>query len=152
MATISDPEGAAVSLWQPKKHIGAGIVNIPGAMSWNELYVKDVEKAKTFYGSLFGWTYDFDPKSGYTTIRNNGRSNGGIFKLTDEFLGVPPNWTVYFTVSNLDESLAKVKELGGEVGMGPKTIGVGKIAMISDPAKAHFMIMELSIPPSAWIE
>ncbi len=152
MATIADPEGATVSLWQPNKHIGAGIVNIPGAMSWNELYVKDTEKAKDFYSKLFGWTYNTDESNGYITIRNNGRANGGIFKLTNEMQGVPPNWTVYFTVQNLDDTIAKVKEFGGQIGMGPKEIGVGKIAMVSDPANAHFMIMEMKVTPTPWNE
>ncbi len=35
MATIQDPTGAYLSLWQPKNHIGAQIVNTVGAMVWN---------------------------------------------------------------------------------------------------------------------
>jgi uncharacterized protein len=34
MVTIQDPTGAHVNLWQPKKHIGAYIVNVAGAMGW----------------------------------------------------------------------------------------------------------------------
>jgi predicted enzyme related to lactoylglutathione lyase len=153
MSTIEDPTGAHLALWQPKKHIGASIVNTAGAMSWNELYTKDVEKAKQFYGDLFGWTYEVDEKNnGYIMIKNNGRSNGGIFALTPDMSSMPPNWTVYFTVKNIEESLAKVKELGGQVHMEPKAISIGKIAMIADPAGASFMLLEMSIQPTEWVE
>lgn len=150
MATIQDPLGAAVSVWEPKKHIGAGIVNIPGAMCWNELYVPDVEKAKEFYGQVFSWTFETD-QTGYTTIKNNSRSNGGIFQLTKEMAQMPPMWIVYFTVNNMAESVKKVKELGGIVHM-EKDIDVGKIAMIADPTGASFIIMQMSVTPEDWIE
>ena len=41
MLHIQDPEGAHLGLWQPKQHIGAGIVNTVGAMCWNELLTRD---------------------------------------------------------------------------------------------------------------
>ncbi|HSW96857.1 MAG TPA: VOC family protein [Candidatus Saccharimonadales bacterium] len=153
MANIQDPTGANLSLWQPKKHTGAQIINTAGAMCWNELYTKDIEKAKQFYGDLFGWTYEIDEKNnGYTIIKNNGRSNGGIFSITPEMEAMHPNWLVYFTVKNLDESLAKVKELGGKIYMETKEISIGKIATVAEPTGAAFMIIEMSVTPDAWIE
>src|SRR5438309_2655853 len=38
MSVLTDPTGAHIALWQAKKHIGAGIVNEPGALTWNELF------------------------------------------------------------------------------------------------------------------
>lgn len=152
MGTIEDPTGAHVSLWQPKKYIGAGIVNTAGAMSWNELYTKDLGRAKQFFSDLFGWTYEVDEKNGdYTTIRNNGRMNGGMMQITNEMMGMLPMWVVYFTVKNIADSVEKVKELGGQVHM-QKDISVGKIAMVADPAGASFMLLELSVPPAEWKE
>ena len=58
MAVISDPTGAALSLWEPRRHIGAQVVNEPGAFCWNELYTTDPRKAAEFYFGLFGWTRD----------------------------------------------------------------------------------------------
>jgi predicted enzyme related to lactoylglutathione lyase len=152
MATIQDPTGAQLSLWQPKKHIGAGVVNTVGAMCWNELYTKDLETAKKFYADLFGWTYDVNEPTGYVTIYNNGRPNGGMMTMNEDMIkhGMVPNWTVYFTVKNMAESVAKVKELGGYVYMESKEISVGKISMIGDPAHAHFILMEMSVPPQEW--
>lgn len=150
MSTIEDPTKAVVCLWQPQKHIGAGIINVPGAMSWNELYTHDIEKAKQFYGDLLGWTYEVDPENGgYVTILNNGRMNGGMMAITPEMMGMVPCWMVYFTVKNVDESVAKVKDLGGTVHM-TRDIGVGKIAAIADPANTNFILIEMSVPPQDW--
>lgn len=73
MATIQDPMGASVSIWEPRKHIGAGVINMVGAWCWNELNIPDLLKAKNFYGPLFGWTFETD-ESQYTIIKNKGRS------------------------------------------------------------------------------
>lgn len=152
MAGIQDPTGAHVMLWQPKKHIGAGLVNTVGAMGWNELYTNDLQKAQDFYAKLFGWTYEsMEDMPEYKLIKNNGRLNGGMMAITPEMQGMPPCWMVYFSVKNADESCKKVAELGGKVMM-TRTISVGKIAGISDPSGAMFMIMESFNAPDEWVE
>lgn len=152
MATFQDPTGANLSLWQPKSMIGASIVNTYGAMSWNELMTKDPQKAQEFYGKLFGWTFQVEEEmGGYVSIYNNGRANGGIFTLTDDMEGVPPCWMVYFSVENLEKSLAKVEELGGKVHMS-KELPVGKLGMIADPTGLSFYIMEPVGKPEEWAE
>src|SRR5437764_2200536 len=56
MGVVQDPQGAFFLTWQPKSHIGASLVNGPGALSWNELATTDVDASAAFYGQLFGWT------------------------------------------------------------------------------------------------
>ena len=56
MAIFADPTGAAFSAWQAGEHIGARVCNEPDTFSWNELVSRDVEAAKPFYSSVFGWT------------------------------------------------------------------------------------------------
>src|SRR5439155_18143221 len=55
MAVLADREGAAFCAWQPNQHRGARIVNEPGSLNFNALGTRDVEGAKSFYGSVFGW-------------------------------------------------------------------------------------------------
>jgi predicted enzyme related to lactoylglutathione lyase len=55
MASFTDPEGAAFGVWEAKQHKGARIVNEPGALNFNSLNTRAPERAKAFYGSLFGW-------------------------------------------------------------------------------------------------
>ena len=55
MAVFTDPEGAAFCVWEAKENKGAQIVNEPGSLNFNGINTRDVEGAKSFYGSVFGW-------------------------------------------------------------------------------------------------
>ena len=44
MAVIQDPTGAKFSLWQPKRHIGADVIDEVGAHCWSELNTKDTSE------------------------------------------------------------------------------------------------------------
>src|SRR5258708_23181118 len=96
MGVIQDPQGAFVLVWQPKSHIGASLVNGPGALCWNELATSDVDGSAGFYRGLFGW--DISPfeqsETPYFVISNAGHGNGGLRPLMP---GEPqPYWLVYF--------------------------------------------------------
>ena len=66
MAVFADPAGAALCVWQPTGHIGAGLVNTPGALTWNDLVTNDAGGAAEFYGGLFGWTRRRSPTAAAT--------------------------------------------------------------------------------------
>ena len=150
MLHIQDPTGAHLGLWTPIQHIGAGIVNAVGAMCWNELLTTDVEAAKTFYSAVLGWEFYGDEH--YIHIKNRGRNNGGMIQMTPSMGEMPSHWMPYFRVESVDEGMKRVEELGGSVLMGkheaPET---GWWSIVTDPAGAHFYIMEL-IKAEAWEE
>lgn len=150
MLVLQDPTGAYVALWQPKTHIGAGIVNKPGAMMWNELATRDLEKAKDFYNKVFGWEYETHD-DGYVSIKNNGRYNGGMMAMDESYGEMPPVWTVYFNVEDLDASIKKVEELGGKILVKAEAPGVGPFAVINDSTGAALSIMEAK-NAQAWEE
>jgi hypothetical protein len=54
--------------------------------------------------------------------------------------GTPPFWLVYFATDDLDASLAKVSELGGNVLMGDTDIGIAHIGVVQDPQGAVFAL------------
>lgn len=151
MIQIQDPTGATISLWQPKSHIGAGIVNTVGAMCWNELLTKDADAAKAFYSALFGWEYIVD-ENGYIMIQNRGRNNGAMMQMDESFGEMPSVWQPYFTVADIDASIERAGELGGTIII-PKTEapGAGHFAYLNDPAGAFFYIIQL-IQAEAWQE
>lgn len=151
-ASIVDPTGALLNFWQAKEKIGAEMVNDTGAMVWNELHTNDRDAAVAFYRDLFGWELNYNPENQYTDILNKGRRNGGILQIPPEWRKMPSNWAVYFTVQNIDSSLAKVKSHGGQVIGKPKEIPLGRFALIQEPAGAHFLIMELKFEPQNWDE
>ncbi len=147
MAVIQDPQGAHFLLWQANRHIGAALVNSPGALSWNELASPDMDGSTAFYSSLFGWTvepFEGSPQP-YLTIKNGDSSNGGIRPL--ESPGMPPHWLVYFAIDDLDQALAKVEQLGGVKHGGPMDIGVAKIAVVADPQGAIFALYDGRLDP-----
>jgi len=148
MAFLVDPTGAAIGLWQPGRNIGAGLVNKPGALSWNELETRDPEAAKAFYGAVFGWSFVDHEMPGmgtYTEWKLGDASIGGMANITgrvpDE---VPAHWMVYFGVEDTDATLAKLEELGGRVDFGPVDIPAGRFAMVADPWGAAFAVIALS--------
>lgn len=138
MAVIQDPQGAFFMVWEPKQHIGASLVNVPGAMAWNELASPDLDASAEFYHELFGW--QTEPIEGgampYLIIKgSDGHSNGGIRPAMEN---EPTYWAVYFGADDIDARLATAGELGGTALMGATDIGMGRIAVVQDPQGAVF--------------
>lgn len=143
LAMIQDPTGAKLCLWQPKQHFGAALVGENGAFCWWELQTNDMEKAKAFYISLFGWTAGGSPD--YVEWVHGGVSMGGMLKIQAEWGAVPPNWQSYVMVPSVDDSAAKATELGGSVMAPPMDIpGMGRFAVLADPQGAVFSVYTMS--------
>lgn len=146
MAMLQDPGGAVVGVWQPKNHTGAELVNMANALVWNELQTRDAAGAKAFFGEVLGWTYDSDP-NGYVMCKVNGRTQAGIMQIDENWGDVPNNWAVYFAVDNLEASVAKVRELGGNVLVPPSPAGeMGQFSVVQDPQGGAFTIMKFNGP------
>jgi len=142
MALLADPAGATLCVWEARDAIGAGRVNEPGALTWNELHTTDLDGASAFYGALFSWTTEPMPTGDgppYHVISNSGRSNGGI---TATQPGEPPNWVPYFAVSSVDDALSEANEGGGATLAGPIPMPQGRIAVLRDPQGAVFALWE----------
>lgn len=148
MAVLQDPTGAVFHVWQANKHIGAQLLGEPGALCWTELATRDLKAAEQFYTSLFGWTLKHgtggaDSTMEYTEISNNGAQQGGIMPITPQMGNMPPAWTPYFMVNDVDATASKAKELGGRVYMGPSDLPkVGRFAVVGDPQGAAFAIFK----------
>ncbi len=141
MGVVQDPGGAFFLVWEPKSHIGASLVNAPGALSWNELHTSDLDAADAFYSRLFGWTIEpFPGDVPYRIIKGtDGRSNGGMTSMMAP--GAPPSWLVYFGADDADASVVRIGELGGSTLMPPMDLGPGlRIAVVQDPGGAVFAL------------
>src|SRR5690606_34539071 len=85
----------------------------------------------------------------YTMITPSGlpeeRMHGGLMEVRKEDLalaGGRPYWHPVFKVTDCDAAVAKVRELGGSVQMGPQTAeGVGRLAVCLDPFGADFVVL-----------
>ena len=142
MAIIQDQQGATFCVWEPKKHIGAEVVNEPGALCWAELDTTDTESAKRFYTELFGWGAKVSDT--YTEWQQKGTSIGGLMKIPKEWGAVPPNWLVYFAVTDPDATAKKTGELCGGAIVPPMDIpGAGRFAVLRDPQGAVFAVYRM---------
>lgn len=148
MAVTQDPTGAVVSVWQPKRHIGAGIVGEPGSVCWTELATRDTKTAEKFYPQLFGWKAKTSGEGAqaYTEFSLDGRSFAGMMAMTEQFPAYgPPHWMPYFAVADVDQTTARAKELGGSTTVPPTDIpNVGRFAVLSDPQGGVFSIITLA--------
>jgi predicted enzyme related to lactoylglutathione lyase len=141
LAFVAHPAGGIVGFWQPRQHIGAELVNEPGALTWNQLHTRDQPAAAAFYDAVFGWGLG---DVGGMPVFNLGES--GIAGLMDMPPGtpdeVPAFWMTIFAVSDADATAAKASELGGQAVVPPGDIeGVGRFALLADPQGVYFGII-----------
>jgi uncharacterized protein len=75
-----------------------------------EISATDVDRAQRFWGGLFGWEFGGSvmPGGEYRMARTSEQSGAALMP------GEPGHPNVYLDVDDIEASLAKVRELGGE--------------------------------------
>ncbi|MDA1127827.1 MAG: VOC family protein [Chloroflexi bacterium] len=144
MAYVQDPQGAMFALWQPKEHIGSRVKGETGAIMWNELLTSDTEDATKFYSGLLGLNSSKMPgPMDYTMLNVAETGVAGVMAITSEMGPVPPNWTVYFGVDNVDAAIKKAESLGGSIVVPAMDIPeIGRFAGLQDPQGAMFSVFQ----------
>jgi uncharacterized protein len=163
MAVFADPDGAAFCVWQPKTHRGAAVVNEHGSLNFNDLHTRDLEGARSFYGSVFGWEA-LDVGGGFSVwalpaygdfleqrtpgMRENMAGMGAperfeetvasVSAISDDGPDTPAHWGVTFAVDDADAIAARAAELGGEVLVPPLDAPWVRMTIIRDPQGATF--------------
>jgi uncharacterized protein len=104
------------------------------AIDYIEISVTDLERAKLFYGSAFGWEFnDYGPQ--YAGIKSpDGASApevGGLALANDVRTGGP--FVLLFS-ADLDASVAAVEAAGGRVVDGPYDFPGGRRFHFHDPS------------------
>lgn len=86
----------------------------PAPVTWFEIHSADPEKAKRFYGDVFGWQFSDDSMPGYSMIDlGDGAPIGGGIAHTD---GSSPNDALFLVqVPDVATALSKVTDAGGSV-------------------------------------
>jgi predicted enzyme related to lactoylglutathione lyase len=123
-----------------------------GSLIWYELITPDPDAAKRFYDAVVRWDIKPQPAGplDYRMIRrSDGGNAGGVMRLSDDMAahGGRPVWLGYICVDDVDATIDAIKEDGGQLHMPATDMeGVGRIAMVSDPAGAPFYIMRPTPP------
>lgn len=103
------------------------------AIDYIEFPVTDLDRAKRFYGAAFGWTFN-DYGGQYVGIRRPG---GGEHEESGGFRPVERTATggvlVILYSEDLEASLARVREAGGEITAEPFDFPGGRRFQFRDP-------------------
>lgn len=143
---VRDAGGAVISAWQPEKERGFGVMCETGAPAHFELHTRDYAKSVDFYRDVFRWNpqdISDSPDFKYTGFNGSEAPLAGIMDAT-AFLpeGVPAHWSVYIEVNNVDESLARVTDLGGSIVLPAMDTPYGRLATAADPTGAVFKLQQ----------
>jgi hypothetical protein len=118
---------------------------IAGSLVWFEIPADNPERAKKFYGALFGWKIEkFPGVTDYWHIDTGGGDDtpdGGL--MARKYPEQPI--TNYVNVKSVTESMAKVEKLGGKICM-PKTAvpQMGYFAVCQDTENNTFALWEMN--------
>ena len=170
MVVCRDPDGAPFRLWQPRRRTGVELVNTHGTWNFSDLNTNRAERAKAFYGEVFGWTVDvldlgatkatlwmqpgygdflarFDPE-----IRARQAADGAPDAFADAVAwlvdldqapgaGSPdPFWSVTFAVDDTDGVVEQAVALGATVVSPVTDLGVVRVATLRDPQGAELIV------------
>lgn len=106
-----------------------------------ELSAKDRETLGNFYASLFGWKVEQIPDMNYAVFEAEGGPGGGLNPVSEQY----PEGTVmvYVQTDDIDTTLARVEELGGQLTAPKQDIpGVGWIAFFKDPSENQLALLQ----------
>lgn len=111
-----------------------------GRFVWFDLMTPDPEAAKAFYTAVTGWgTTVWEGAQPYMMWTAGETPVGGTMKMPEAAVagGARPHWLAYVSVPDVDATVAKARELGGNVMVQPMDIPtVGRFAVITDPQGA----------------
>jgi predicted enzyme related to lactoylglutathione lyase len=166
-ATLRDPQGAEVRLWQARERLGAQLTNSPGAWNFSDLHTADPTAAARFYCEVFGWrvvdqgwgvaiqvpgygdhlesTVDPDIRSRQDSAPDGFEDVIGGLAPAEE--GEPSHWHVTFTVADRDSSADLVERLGGRVVRRGEDDWT-RSALVQDPQGVSFTISQFA--PQEW--
>lgn len=123
--------------------------NAPAPFTWYELLTSDLDAGLDFYRRVIGWKTEsfpgMQPRYDVLTVPGAAMGVGGAMALTDEMRsrGVPPCWTGYVGVTDVDATVSRITSTGGSVMSPAMDIpNVGRFAVVCDPWGAAFIVFK----------
>jgi len=131
---------------------------LPGKFIWFDLATPAIASQRSFYTSVFGWTFSspVQTEDGYVLINNQGRPIAGMFSFepaSGEQDGAA--WIALMAGADPDAAATAIKANGGTVEVEPMNIaGRGRHAVFRDPAGAVFGMLrsDSGDPPDAEVD
>lgn len=153
MALFADPAGATFGVWQGKAHNGADVLEETGAMTWHEVYTRDIAKARDFYSKAFGLENKGIDAPGieYFTFHKGPRTAFGAMRINEQMpKDEPSHWNTYFAVEDTDATVKSALALGGKVAAPGFDTPYGRMAVLLDPFGAAFCVIKPVRSAATW--
>ncbi len=146
LAVIGDPQGAPIHIFTPSQPMVLHDSSQSGEFVWSELLTTDHEAAFRFYSAIFGWQklrdHDMGAMGKYLIYGTAGKELGGMFTKSKD-MPMPPLWSYYVQIADLDAAIERAKSKGARLLNGPMEVpGGARIAQLSDPQGAAFALHE----------
>ncbi|MEU8542045.1 VOC family protein [Streptomyces sp. NPDC048717] len=117
-----------------------------GTPVWTDAMYRDVERAKSFYGDVLGWTFGESSSEygNYTQAYKNGKAVAAVVPPMPGQDGEPQSaWCLYFASPDAAATAEKIKSAGGTVLMEPMAVGdFGTMCLAKDPAGVTFGVWQ----------
>jgi uncharacterized protein len=120
----------------------------PAPVAWFEIATDDPETARSFYGELFGWTFELQGPYSMITTGPDHPLKGGIQDTSAPLpSGTPRSYAVpYVMVPDVAGTCGRLEDLGGKVTVGATEDPQGLVyALVNDPSGNLFGLF--SPPP-----
>lgn len=119
---------------------------IVSTVGWVEMAATKLDDAAKFYSEIFEWSGELmnqDSPMPYSIMKAGNATVAGIYELTGEMKerGIPPHWLMYIIVEDVDETVKLIEKNKGKILQPAFDVdGVGRMAVVQDPAEAVFAI------------
>jgi predicted enzyme related to lactoylglutathione lyase len=112
-----------------------------GTPTWIDLLTPDIDAARAFYQTIFGWEYDIGNPDfgGYTTARTGDRMKAGLMNNQPGDAPMPAAWSLYFATNDIEADVANAVKQGAKLLYPAMAVGdFGSMATLEDPTGAMF--------------
>lgn len=97
-----------------------------------EIPTTNFQKAKKFFGGVFGWTFEDRPEIKYVLFKTGGSPNGGFYLVKK--MPKKGQVNVYIEVEDIDAILKEIKKAKGKVLLKKTQVGsMGWFAQFATP-------------------
>lgn len=111
-----------------------------GGISWIDLTINNAQEVRDFYSDVIGLKAQPLSMGSYDDYMmkspEDNEAQVGICHAKGVNLDLPPQWLIYFNVSDIHSSIETCKKRGGKIITPVRDMGDFKMCVIQDPAGA----------------
>ncbi len=141
-ALVSDPQGAQLLLLHATSGDPEDIEPVMGSWLWHELWSDQTVASLAFYQKLAGYDF-FGETDDYLVLQRDGHWRAGIRYSSGSDHEM--RWIPVVRVEDTEKIAIKVKDLGGEIYVGPFDTNDGSsVGLLVDPSGGYLLFQQWS--------